>query len=61
MGWSFYDVSVVFEGYLFIDYFLLVPLTEYRVFIEDYVVVKKTGLKRNWRIKRVNRPLHVDA
>ena len=37
LGRSFYDNVVIFEGYLLTNCFLLVPLREDRVFIEDYV------------------------
>ena len=37
MGRSFYDSFVVFEGHLLTNCFLLVPLREDRVFVEDHV------------------------
>ena len=49
---SFYDNSVVFEGYLFTNYFPSVSLREYRVFLEVYITtpvrssLKSTSLYR---------------
>ena len=38
VGQSFYENYVILEGYLFTNYFLLVPLREDGAFIEYYII-----------------------